>query len=1840
MKINTLNLKTSPSHLLIFLLAALLLQSCGKGSDVKVVSKNFGEEINLQQNLIFTFSHDLVADSLLNDWDSTEYIRFEPAVRGKFKWTAPDELTFSPDFGFQPSTDYQATLTSELFKNAGKEKLSLTDKNITFHTPYLSIEKVTAYWTKSSSGSPQVRYVLAFNYKVNPTEVANQTTLTTNGQAMTVRPVGNNLSDKVELTAEASQDLENQVTEISIKEGVKTESGKTSPKAIQLSAQIPSRAPLQITDIYTEYEGETGVCYVHTNQTVASQNLNELISIDPVTDFTVEKHDYGFTIKSNAFQEGTYSLTFSNQMRGIFGDKLAEDYSQAVAFGEQKPMIAFASERGFYLSNKGSKDIGVKIIGLQKVKVTLYKVYENNIMAFTRNGGYVDDYSFENTNYNDYREENEYYDNNSSSTFGDVIYSKEVFVKDLRKEAGIYYLNMGFRDINQFKGMYALKVSSTDESYVNATKTLSVSDIGLLVKATDNEIEVFANSIISAEPLSGVTVSLVSSNNQSVYTAETDSKGVAKFSNIKEKAPKFKIAMVSAKTKDDFNFMIFNENRVETSRYEVGGIRENVSGYQAFLYNDRDIYRPGETMYLNTVIRDAKWKTVGEIPVKVKIIAPNGKEFSTLKGNLNKQSAFATQVTFPVSGVTGTYSVEVYSANDVLLTSKSISVEEFMPDRIKTDVQLSKTTFRTGETISMTATATNLFGPPASNRNYEVTFQVGLDRFAAKDFPEYNFDVFAGREVSAMSEVRQGTTDSEGKLKESLKIPDNLQDVGILSGKVFTTVFDESGRPVNRVNTFAIVTQDIFYGIRSFDSYVSTNAKLDVPIMAVNKDGKAVSGTSARVQVIKTNYETIIRRSSYGNLEYVSQKKTFVLDDKTIPVNTTGTIYSFIPKVSGEYEIRVGRPGSISYVSQSFYAYGYGTAGNSFEVNKDGQIIIETDKPKYQVGEKAKVLFKTPFAGKVLVTVERNKVYEQFVVETDKKSASADITIKEEYLPNAYITATLIKPMSDGAIPLTVAHGFAPVTVEDESYKLPVEIKAVASTRSKTKQTITVKSKPNTELTLAVVDEGILQLKNYKTPNPYDYFFQKRALEVNSYDIYPRLFPEMSAKSSSGGDGYALEKRVNPMNNRRVQLVSFWSGTLTTNGSGEATYTIDVPQFSGDLRIMAVAYKDNAFGSGSANMKVADPVVIASALPRFVSPGDKVEMPVTLSNTTKQATQATVQLKLTGGLSPAGGISQTVTIPANTEKQVTFGINAAQTVGLGSVEVVVNALGSTFTDKTELTIRPIQSLLKKSGAGTISGNGKASFTLAGNFIPASTQAKLVVSKSPVAEFGSNLNYLLEYPYGCVEQTTSTAFPQIYFTELSNSLHKTKKSNFTLVSNPAKKDNLAAYNVQQAINKLSSMQLGNGSLSYWPSGGQESWWGTAYAAHFMIEARRAGFEVNRQVLNNMLDYLRTQARNKKNLEEYFYYDENNVRRTKKIAPKEIAYSLYVLALGSKADVSTMNYYKSRKELLAIDSKYLLGTAYLLMGDNGSYRSLLPNAFAGEKSEPAFGGSFYSFVRDEAIALNALLDTDPQNVQVPVMAKHLSDAMKRNQWFSTQETAFALLAFGKIAKKTANSNITATILANGQNVATYKGEDLTLNTGIANKNISITTTGNGNLYYFWQAEGLTTSNLVEESDNFLKVRKSFYDRNGRKLSGTTFYQNDLVVVKLELATTDGNNVENVVITDMLPAGFEIENPRIAELPNMTWATANASYPDYLDIRDDRINLFATASGQVKTFYYVVRAVSTGEFRMGPVSADAMYNGDYHSLNGSGTIRVLSRKSNEIIEAEEVKADSLGK
>ncbi|WP_133273919.1 alpha-2-macroglobulin family protein [Hymenobacter radiodurans] len=783
---------------------------------------------------------------------------------------------------------------------------------------------------------------------------------------------------------------------------------------------------------------------------------------------------------------------------------------------------------------------------------------------------------------------------------------------------------------------------------------------------------------------------------------------------------------------------------------------------------------------------------------------------------------------------------------------------------------------------------------------------------------------------------------------------------------------------------------------------------------------------------------------------------------------------------------------------------------------------------------------------------------------------------------------------------------------------------------------------PRAAVTLAVVDEGILQMKDYRTPDPYGYFYQKRALEVQAYDVYPFLLPELGGNSSTGGDGYDLGRRTTPVPSRRVQLVAKWSGILRADAQGKVRYRVRVPQFSGALRVMAVAYKGEAFGTAEHTMRVADPVVISTSLPRFLSPGDTIDVPVTLTNTTDKPIEVSARVTVSGPLEWLDAALEQrkktvlrkfgdILIPdprptsfwsggdlkPNSEKRVIYRINAQNSIGNGVVKIAIYKTGMNsserdlFTETIELPIRPASPLQKRTGSGVVAGGQIQNLNLKTDFLPASLRSQLVVSRSPMTEFAKDLRYLLQYPYGCLEQIVSGAFPQLYYGDLAATLSQRKGQQAKAAGyNPN-------YHVQEAIRKVEAQQLYNGSLSYWPGGDYDNWWATAYAAHFLLEAQQAGFQVNKAVLDKTLAYLQFRLR-KRETEPYNYLDAQNAIHLKTIAKKEITYSLYVLALAGRQDAVALNYYKANRQLLSQDSRVLLAATYALNGDQRSFQAVLPTRLGTETAARRyFDGSFSSPLRDQALTLNALLAADPNNPQIAPQARQLSRQMKQAGWLSTQERAFGLLALGKIARQNARSTATATLLDDGKKLGEFSGKDLTVN-NVANRALTLRTSGTGSLFYFWEVEGISAGGQIQEEDAYLRVRRQYLNRAGQPI-GNTFQQNDLVIVKITLQAPEAaGDIPNVAITDLLPAGLEIENPRIGAIRDITWAT-DAAQPDYLDLRDDRLNLFTTATAAPKSFYYVARAVSKGTFQLGPVSADAMYNAEYHSYNGSGVIKV---------------------
>src|SRR5688572_18843650 len=677
------------------------LAACSRTS-VNLSYTNAKGEVPLLSNLVFRFNQSMVKDSMLNAWDSTEYVSFEPAIRGKFRWEAPDQLVFSPSQPLGPATAYKATIKKTVLRFSKYDNIKDADK-IEFHTPDLTLDNSQITWVGESGTSALPQVDLFFNYRINPSDLKEKLRLEIDGKTadytMITASPDNKISVRITGLKAEDKDLNARLV---IDKGLKPENGMSSTdEAITATLSIPSPYVLSIQNIESQHDGMEGVITVITSQQLTGESLKSFVKFDPGLNFTTALNENGFTIRSDKFDvEKSYALTIVKGLRGKIGGVLKEDFDGSVAFGELQANISFTNSKAVYLSKNGAKNVEVRITNVPKVKLIISKIYENNLLLAQRYG-----YSPRETrsgpdyaSYDEY-EGDYYYDGygEGDAMLGDVIYEKEIDTRSLPKSGGGRILNFSqFEDrLPDFKGVYHILIRSSEDYWIKDSRYISLSDLGIIAKEGKDKIYVFTNSIKTAVPVNGVNVSVYSANNQLIGTGSTNKDGVAEVPYSKKDFGGFKPAMVIAKTADDFNYLPFNNTRVNTSRFEVGGKRNNPSGFDAFVYAERDIYRPGERVNFSVIVRDRKWKAPGEVPLKLKFLLPNGKELKTFRKSLNEEGSVEGSIDIAISAITGSYTLEIYTSNDVLLASKNFSIEEFVPDRIRVTSKLDKTSLKT-----------------------------------------------------------------------------------------------------------------------------------------------------------------------------------------------------------------------------------------------------------------------------------------------------------------------------------------------------------------------------------------------------------------------------------------------------------------------------------------------------------------------------------------------------------------------------------------------------------------------------------------------------------------------------------------------------------------------------------------------------------------------------------------------------------------------------------------------------------------------------------------------------------------------------------------------------------------------------------------------------------------------------------------------------------------------------------------------------------------------------------------------------------------------------------------
>lgn len=1783
---------------LVFLALALL--SCSSNT-VEIVSVTPDGEVPLLATLEIEFSRDLAPPEKQNQWLNDPYIDFTPAIPGKFKWISARRLLFSPDVSLEPMQEYEGNVRDAVLFGA---EIGTDFETLHFHTPAFDVVKTEVFWNfvPRQFYTVTVQANLHFNYPVQPARLREYLEVRRDGEVVAdVRIITEQASDVIAISlGEMKQKEKEQTFTVIVREGLLSALGKEAlADTREYRTVLPPITELAVTGVAAGFDGETGWIEVATTQMVDEERVGDFVRVDPARPLRYFVSENLFRIEGEFENAQTVELILAKGMAGLFGGELREEFRQMVSFVDIAPSVNFADRRGRYLLRGGARNLEVRAVNVDALEISTHEVFANNVLHFLNQHRWYD-------------ADDDYNPSYYVGDFGRALYTETVDVSTGRNWLGSHTINVDRLLGKKRSGIYVVEVSSSEDRWIQDSKIIALSDLGLIARMGDAQVTVFVNSIATARPLRGVEVTVLSSNNQTLLRGSTDADGVVTFTDVAQNTEGFTPRLITATSGDDFNFLDLEDARVETSRYDVGGLSQPSREYVSFLYSARDLYRPGESAAISGIVRTEDLRTVADVPVLLKIVSPRGRAFREYKLVLNREGSFEQQVDFPGYALTGPYKVELYTGGERLIGTTSINLEEFVPDKIRVRLAPGNTNLRPGDEFRIDVDAEYLFGAPAANLRYEADVQLRHRPFRSTRFADYDFSSGSFTDTRIENITLDGVLDAQGQARIAYTLPEALRSSGLIDAAMYVSVFDLTGRTVSRVQHASVDPNGYHIGIKSAGSYFGVNKNLDFRFVAVDREDVPMKNFPVDVRLVRLEWQTVLKKDYADRYYYASEQKEILEWEKRLTLGAA-TPFNFAVRRSGKYELRVAKAGAVEYQRTQFYAYGWSSnTASSFEVDKEGRIDIVFDKKAYRPGDNAKVLFMCPFAGRLLITVERNGVYHHQYVDVEKRSVEVTLPVRGQYLPNAYVTATLFRPHDGtGDTPFLVGHGFASMTVEKQQNRLPLSISAPARAKPGTTQTVTIQTAKERDVfvTLAVVDEGILQITGYETPDPYTTMYAKRALHMSSHDLYKFLLPEfVRATASVGGDGYdetAARKRTNPIASNRFTLFSYWSGIRRSDGSGRVRITLTLPQFNGEARLMAVAYTDERFAGTERKMKVADDIILEPQMPRLLTTGDSLVLPVTVINTTGKAGKVAMKLTAGGAVRLRSSATQSVTVPANGTARVEFRVQADRSPGAATITLASSGI-ATVREHYEIAVRPAVPFSVESRSGVLRNGATVRLPKAENYLPGTRAMRVTISPFPAVRFAKQLRQLVGYPHGCLEQTVSTAFPQIYLAEVL----KLAAPEHYRTKNPA-------YYVNEAIRKIESMQLYNGAMPSWPGGSEADWWGSAYAAHFLLEARTARYRVSDQTVARVLRYLATQSRKRETF-EYVTWRENS-RSAEVKAKKEILYSLYVLARAGKADLSTMNYYKGRMHLLTRDMQYLLAGAYALAGKWNSYHQMVPKGFRAERPVRQNGGSYDSELRANAMMLNILLEVDPSNRQIPDMLRWLAE--RADNLYSTQETAFVMLALGRAARRTVDADLSVSVLVNGKTRAKYDGKSFTVTEKeLGSGEITLKASGSGELYYFWSAEGIRKHGDVAETDAGMQVRRSWYDyRTRQPISVQDLRQGQLVVCKIAVSG-EGRSVENIVITDILPAGCEIENTRLRASTDLDWPVANPLPVEYMDVRDDRVILFTALDGTTtREFVYLMRVVNQGSFVLPALAAEAMYDPAFHSYHGASRVRI---------------------
>lgn len=1565
------------------------------------------------------------------------------------------------------------------------------------------------------------------------------------------------------------------------------------------------------------------------------------VAVDSVTaveaaEQTVKDYVEATTTETNlATFSGVKLIEVFQGIESNDGYKMKKNYSEKLSFEEIKPGVKWL-KNGTILPSSNNLKINFQAANLSKVDVKVYKIYKNNILQFlqdnqlngTENLRRVSqpiakstielkqsnllDYSKWNTYALDiskiitpeqgaiYRVEFSFKKSYSLYKCSNPTTQENVEEEEEENEDDKNYSGYGYDYYYEEDYEWRESQDPCSDSYYYNTRigtNILATDLGVIVKRGNNKsVTVAVSNIVTTEPVSGATVDLFSYQQQKLATSKTDSDGMANF-----ELSKYAYFAIVTQGQQSTYVKLDDELSLSVSNFDVSG-ETLQKGIKGFIYGERGVWRPGDTMYLSFILNDNANKLPENHPIKLRLSDPSGKIMHQAIQKKNALNHYTFIVSTPLSAQTGSWEAMVSVGGAHFY--KSIKVETIKPNRLKIKNSFNDKLLSARKKNINNIQVLWLHGAVAKDLKTEVQAKFSQQVTTFKGFNNYVFDDptrnFSTEEVNIFS----GKVNANGQA--SIPINPNIQGQapGMLKAAFITKVYEQGGDVSTDVAATTYSPYATYIGLKTPEpnkyGLLETNKNNTYSIASVDENGKpkAVQNLEVRVYRLESRWwwdASNDNLSTYNTSNVTTAYKFFRVNTNTL--GKASVSFSIPDNDWGRYLIRVYDPNGGHASGQTVFIDTPYWSGKSRNTDGEGATMLRfsTDKTNYNVGEKVKIFIPSSDGGRALISIENgSKIVKTLWAKTNAGETVVELPIDGEMAPNVYINVTLLQPhastKNDSPIRM---YGIVPIEVVDKTTVLEPQISMPDVLKPEQTVNIKVSEKQGKAMTytIAIVDEGLLDLTRFKTPNAWDVFYSREALGVRTWDIYNDVIGAYGGKVnqvfSIGGDedlGGGKAKKAN----RFKPVVQFLGPFKLNNGS--QNHQIKLPKYIGSVRTMVVAAnaEKNAYGSTEKATPVRSPLMILASLPRKISPSENVTLPVTIFAMEKHVKNVTLQLKTNNALRVIGTSTQKLTFAQPDEKMAYFNLNVGSVSGVGKIQIIATSGKEKSVYDVEVDVfnpNPITNnftdvLIEPNSSKTISWE---TFGVSG-----SNRAMLEVSSMPTVDFGRRLDYLIQYPHGCVEQTTSSVFPQLYLADIVD-LDATRKQNIQ-------------QNVTAAIQKLAGFQLPNGGFSYWQGNADADDWGTTYAGHFLIEAEKKGYVLPINFKNKWISYQQNKAKQWRYERQY----QNDMAQ---------AYRLYTLALAGNPDLASMN---RLRETVGIsnESKLRLAASYALIKQNNAGLALLSKAKIDEQTEEYY--YYGSADRNRAMALETLILLG-QKQRAFILAQKLAKNLSSDTWMSTQTTAYGLCAMAKFAKFNGEKGVNIQFSNGGKNqaIATNKAivqRNLVINSG--KNSITIKNNKNNTLFIRVFNSGILPVGKEQPLKYNVDASVVFKDRKGNKIEVAKIVQGTEFIAEITVTNHKNEYVENIALTQILPSGFEIVNTRFTEFGNSTENIA-----DYIDIRDDRANYyFGMKANETRKFKMLLNASYLGKYYLPGIQCEAMYDHDFLARTKGQWVEVI--------------------